>query len=644
MCGIAGVLGPCRAPFGPLLTDMADSLRHRGPDAGGVWSDAEAGIGLAHRRLSILDLSPQGAQPMVSTSGRFVLCYNGEIYNYTVLRREIESCRTVTWRGHSDTEVLVEAIEHWGVAGALARSNGMFAFAVWDRAQRTLTLARDRMGEKPLYIGRVGGVLAFASELKALRRLPGWRQTVNRRALALLLRFGYVPAPLSIHEGIFKLPAATFITFTPDAAAGALDLSQFVARCERYWDLAEIAAAGVADPFPGDEDAAVAALDALLGDAVGLRMEADVPVGALLSGGIDSSLVAALMQRVSLRPVRTFTIGFREDRFDEACHARQVAAHLGTDHTELHLTPDRALDVIPRLPQVYDEPFADASQIPTILVSAIAREHVTVALSGDGGDELFFGYARYADAVRIWRWIGGWPAGVRHTLATGLGSAARTIGGHLGFRLRRLSRRIDAADFDAYYANLLSLTLTPTATSGWPTGLPGDPAIPTRLVNPGQRMMFADQWTYLPEDILAKTDRASMAASLELRAPLIDHRVVEFAWRLPERYRWDGQDGKLLLRRLLYRMIPQELVDRPKQGFEIPLDDWLRGPLREWMLDLLDPAVLREEGLLDANEVSALVTEHLSGRGNHGYALWPALMFEAWQGATGNDNADTGHR
>lgn len=630
MCGIAGILGFCRAPFGPLLTDMADSLRHRGPDAGGVWCDAEAGIGLAHRRLSILDLSPQGAQPMISASGRFVLCYNGEIYNYAALRREIESCRIVAWRGHSDTEVLVEAIEQWGVAGALARSNGMFAFAVWDRAQQTLTLARDRMGEKPLYIGRVGGVLAFASELKALRRLPNWQQTVDRQALALLLRFGYVPAPLSIHQGIFKLPAATFITFTPEAAAGTLDLSRFIARCERYWDLAEIAAAGMADPFPGDDDAAVAALDTLLGDAVGLRMEADVPVGALLSGGIDSSLVAALMQRAVSRPVRTFTIGFREDRFDEARHARLVAAHLGTDHTELHLTPDRALDVIPRLPQVYDEPFADASQIPTILVSAIAREHVTVALSGDGGDELFFGYARYADALRIWRCIGGWPAGVRHTMATGLGSAGRAVGGHLGFRLRRLGRRIDAANFDVFYANLLSLTLTPTAASGWPAELPGDPAIPTRLANLGQRMMFADQWTYLPEDILAKTDRASMAASLELRVPLIDHRVVEFAWRLPERYRWDRQDGKLLLRRLLYRLIPRELVDRPKQGFEIPLDDWLRGPLRKWMLDLLDPATLRNEGYLDASVLSALVAEHLSGRGNHGYALWPALMFEAW--------------
>ena len=387
----------------------------------------------------------------------------------------------------------------------------------------------------------------------------------------------------------------------------------------------------MAAPFPGDEDAAVAALDVLLGDAVGLRMEADVPVGALLSGGIDSSLVAALMQRASTRPVRTFTIGFREDRFDEARHARQVAAHLGTDHTELHLTPHRALDVIPRLPQIYDEPFADASQIPTILVSAIAREHVTVALSGDGGDELFFGYARYADALRIWRRIGGWPAGVRHTLATGLGSAGRAVGGHLGFRLRRLSRRIDAADFNAYYTNLLSLALTPTATSGWTEGLPGDPAIPSRLVNPGQRMMFADQAGYLSDDILTKTDRASMAASLELRVPLIDHRVVEFAWRLPALYQWDGYRGKVLLRQLLYRFVPQELVDRPKQGFEIPLDAWLRGPLREWMLDLLAPAALREEGLLDTDKVLALVTEHLTGHGNHGFALWPALMFEAWQ-------------
>jgi asparagine synthase (glutamine-hydrolysing) len=631
MCGIAGVLGTLLPDIEPRLKAMADTLRHRGPDAGGIWADPAAGIGLAHRRLSIIDLSPQGAQPMASASGRFVLCYNGEIYNHSDLRRELETVRTIDWRGHSDTEVLVEAIAEWGVDAALARSNGMFAFAVWDRELRRLTLARDRLGEKPLYVGRVGKLIAFASEIKALRILPGWQQTVDADALAELLRFGYVPAPRSIHPGIFKLPAGATVSFGPEEVASPLGLDDFVARIRPYWDLAAVATAGTADPFPSDVDTAVAALEPLLADAVARRMVADVPVGALLSGGIDSSLVAALMQRASARPVRTFTIGFDETRFDEARHARRVAAYLGTDHTELHLTADRALDVIPRLPEIYDEPFADPSQIPTFLVSAIAREHVTVALSGDGGDELFFGYGRYADALAIWGRIGDWPVRLRKDMAAGLRGVGRLMGGSLGFRLRRLGRRIDAADFDAYYANLVSLTLVPTAARGWPRSLPGDPAIPEALTDPARRMMFADQRAYLSDDILVKTDRASMAASLELRVPLLDHRVVEFAWRLPDACRRDGRTGKAMLRRLLYRYVPQEIVDRPKQGFEIPVDDWLRGPLREWMLEFLDPAVLRREGLIDAGAVSELVADHLARCGRNGYALWPVLMFEAWR-------------
>lgn len=630
MCGIAGILAPDARPLEPTLAAMTEALRHRGPDADGIWSDGDAGIGFAHRRLSILDLSPQGAQPMASASGRFVLCYNGEIYNHAALRRDLEAGGAIAWRGHSDTEVLLEAIERWGIRTTLERCNGMFAFAVWDRQQRTLTLARDRLGEKPLYIGRVGGMLAFASELKALRRLPGWQETVDRQALAELLRFGYIPAPRSIQSGVFKLPAASLISFGAAEAALPLALDDFTARAENYWDLPAIAAAGTADQFAGDEADAATELEALLGDAVRLRMEADVPVGTLLSGGIDSSLVAALMQKASRRPVKTFTIGFGDSRFDEARHARRVAAHLGTEHTELHLTPERALEAIPRLTEVYDEPFADPSQLPTLLVCEMARRHVTVALSGDGGDELFFGYARYGDALRTWRQLGGWPTGTRRAAAGGLRALGRTVGNGLGFRLRRLGRRIDATDFDAYYANLLSLSLTPTA-AGWPTGLPTDPPFPPGLADPARRMMLADQLAYLPEDILAKTDRASMAASLELRVPLLDPRVVEFAWHLPAAYRWDGRRGKRLLRQLLYRLVPRDIVDRPKQGFEIPVDDWLRGPLRGWMLDLLDPAALRSARLLDASAVSGLVDEHLAGRGNNGYALWPVLVFEAWR-------------
>ena len=641
MCGIAGILGLGVADMGSALTAMADTLRHRGPDAGGVWSDH--GIGLAHRRLSILDLSPQGAQPMQSASGRFVLCYNGEVYNHAELRRALDATTPVNWRGHSDTEILVEAIDRWGVRGTLERSNGMFAFAVWDRQERRLTLARDRLGEKPLYIGQVGGRLVFASELKALRQAPGWRHAVDHEALGLLLRFGYVPAPWSIHPNVFKLPAATFISFSADEAVNDLGLGRFTARCESYWNLSEVAAAGIAEPFQGDADSAVDRLDALLTEAVRIRMEADVPVGAMLSGGLDSSLVVALMQRVSPRPVRTFTIGFREDRFDEARHAKRVAAHLGTDHTEFHLTPDHALEQIPRLPEVYDEPFADPSQLPTLLVSSIARQQVTVALSGDGGDELFFGYGRYRDALRTWRWAGRLPAPARLGLAAGLirlGGAletARHDPRRLGFRLARLGERLDARDFDAYYANLLSFALRPTTRRGWPDRLPTArrSGLATELVGPSAdpmvRMMFADQCLYMPEDILTKVDRVSMAASLEVRVPLLDPAVVAFAWQLPMPLKFDGRSGKVLLRRLLDRHVPRELVDRPKQGFEIPLNDWLRGPLKDWMRDLLDPARLRADGFLDADRISTLVTEQLAGRADHGYALWPALMFQAWQ-------------
>lgn len=636
MCGIAGIFGAGVADLKTVLCDMADTLRHRGPDAGDIWADADAGIGLAHRRLSILDLSPHGAQPMTSASGRFVLSFNGEIYNHSELRASLDASQPIAWRGRSDTEVLLEAIDLWGVHTALERSNGMYAFAVWDRLERKLTLARDRLGEKPLYIGWVGGKLAFASELKALRRLPAWRHDVDRRALALLLRFGYVPAPLSIHPNIFKLPAANYITFSASDVAVSYDLDAFSARCQRYWNLAEIAASGTADPFTGDTNEAVDALQAQLSAAVRLRMEADVPVGAMLSGGIDSSLVAALMQQSASQPVRTFTIGFRESNFDEAPHARKIANHLGTDHTEFHLEPDDALKVIPQLPYIYDEPFADPSQIPTVLVSEIARRHVTVALSGDGGDELFFGYGRYMDALRIWDQIGNWP----HIGRTVLAHVSQTIGSmmpgpkRLGFRLSRFGRRIDAANFNSYYGNLLSLGLIPTASDGWIFSLPEAPvlpSIPQMLADPSSRMMFIDQSLYLPENILTKVDRASMAASLEMRVPLLDPAVVGFAWRLPNELRYSSRGGKMLLRELLYRYVPRELVDRPKQGFAIPLDDWLRYPLREWMTDLLNPVQMRDEGYINADIMAPLVAEHLSGRADNGYALWPVLMFQAWQ-------------
>lgn len=635
MCGIAGIVGrtPSKIPF--VLSAMVDSLKHRGPDASGTWSDAEAGVGLAHRRLSILDLSVLGNQPMLSTSGRFVISYNGEVYNHQDLRKELDKIRAIPWRGRSDTEVLLNAFEQWGVRATLSRINGMFAFAVWDRLGRKLTLARDRMGEKPLYLGWVDADLVFASELKAFRSLPNWKPSVNRKALGLLLRFGYIPAPWSIHEGIFKMPAATLVEFGIEQAALPLSLDEFAARVETYWSLSRVAREGISRPFSGDESEAVESLQGLLDDAVRMRMEADVPVGVLLSGGLDSSLVSALMQRQSTRPVRTFTIGFGEDRFDEARYAKQVADCIGSEHTELRLSPERALDIIPRLPQIYDEPFADSSQIPTVLVSTIARQHVTVALSGDGGDELFFGYGRYFDADRVWNYIGGWPVSARMRFAALLQTAGHVANGwgRWGFRLHRLQQRIKVESFDAFYANLTSLSLTPTASTEWPpvlVGTPPLPAIPDQLQTPATRMMFTDQSLYLPEDILTKVDRASMAVALELRPPLLDHHVVEFCWRLPQRWRFDGHHGKVLLRKLLYRLIPPGLLERPKHGFDIPVDAWLRQPLRNWMLDLLNADEIRREGYLDARAVTALVDEHLSGHGDHGYALWAVLMFQSW--------------
>jgi asparagine synthase (glutamine-hydrolysing) len=640
VCGIAGILSTERFDITPILESMAISLSHRGPDASGIWSDASVGVGLAHRRLSILDLSVLGNQPMISESGRFVISYNGEVYNHHDLRKELDKIRTISWRGRSDTEVLLNAIEQRGVRTSLDRINGMFAFAVWDRLERKLTLARDRMGEKPLYLGWVGTDFVFASELKAFRHLPNWSPSVNRQALGLMLRFGYIPAPFSIYDGIFKLPTASFVEFGIDQAAVPLNLNEFVARVEAYWSLSRVAREGISLPFSGDECEAIESLQALLDDAIRMRMEADVPVGVLLSGGLDSSLVSAIMQRQSARPIRTFTIGFGEGRFDEARHAKRVAERIGSEHTELRLSPKGALDIIPRLPQVYDEPFADSSQIPTILVSAIARQHVTVALSGDGGDELFFGYGRYFDAERIWKYIGRWPVRARMRFAALIQSASHVAVGldRWGFRLRRLQHRIKAKSFDDFYANLMSLSLTPTASTGWPLGLvdtPPLPTIPRQLQTSAARMMFTDQSLYLPEDILTKVDRASMAVALELRPPLLDHRVVEFCWRLPERLRFDGRKGKVLLRKLLYRLIPPELLERPKHGFDIPLDAWLRQPLRSWMLDLLNADEIRREGYLDARAVTALVNEHLSGHGDHGYALWAVLMFQSWLHCTG---------
>lgn len=616
---------------------MAERIAHRGPDDSGVWTDEAAGLALAHRRLSILDLSPAGHQPMPSRSGRWVIAYNGEVYNHLQLRRELDaSGQAPAWRGHSDTETLLACIEAWGVEDTLRRSVGMFAIALWDRERRELWLARDRLGEKPLYYGWQGDVFLFGSELKALRAHPAFNAAVDRGALALLLRHNYIPAPYSIHQGIFKLPAGTWLQ---------LRHGQRDVQPQAYWSLTEVAERGTADPFQGSDAEAVDELARVLGKAVAGQRVADVPLGALLSGGIDSSLIAALMQAQSTRPVRTFTIGFEEKAYDEADHARAVAAHLGTEHTELRLSATDALALIPGLPRMYDEPFADSSQLPTHLVMQLARRHVTVALSGDAGDEFFGGYNRYRFLPKVWCGLGWMPAAVRSPVlglagvAPGLMSklvGATQVADKLG-KVRRLFDCNPSGIDDLYVATVTE----------WPDAghMVVDGAIPPNrldqreiwpvLPDPVARMMVLDGLTYLPDDILTKVDRASMAVSLETRAPFLDRDVMEFAWRLPMRMKLRDGRGKWILRQLLDRHVPRALIERPKMGFGIPLDQWLRGPLREWAGDLLNPDRLRHEGYLQPEAITKTWQAHLRGEGSYGYRLWSVLMFQAWLDSQG---------
>lgn len=654
MCGLTGFWHPEGCPpdeAAATVRRMADTLTDRGPDDAGVWVDGGAGLALGHRRLAIVDLSPAGHQPMVSACGRWVMAFNGEIYNHRDLRAEIEKAAGAgaaapAWRGHSDTETLLAAIGHWGVRGALERAVGMFALALWDRYTRTLTLARDRLGEKPLYYGWQRGVLLWGSELKALRAHPAFVGEIDRGALALYFRHNYVPAPYAIYRGIRKLPPGTLLTLSARQAQAG-DLGEPVA----YWSLADVVREGLRAPFEGTESEAVDEAERLLRQAVAGQMVADVPLGAFLSGGIDSSTVVALMQAQSARPVKTFTIGFHEGEYDEARHAAAVARHLGTDHTELYVTPQAAIDVIPRLPSVYDEPFADASQIPTLLVAQLARQHVTVSLSGDGGDELFGGYNRYFWAQALWRRLGWMPPGVRGALAQGLKILspdawnrllavasglipARYRYANLGDKLHKLAGVLQARTPEEIYRLLVSHWFNPAEL------VPGAEEPPTALTRPQawsmledfrHRMMALDAVSYLPDDILVKVDRAAMAVSLETRVPLLDHRVVELAWRMPLGYKIRDGQGKWLLRQVLYRHVPRELVERPKQGFGVPIDHWLRGPLREWAEDLLDARHLREGGYLDSAPVRRLWEEHLSGRRNWQYHLWDVLMWEAWR-------------
>jgi asparagine synthase (glutamine-hydrolysing) len=625
---------------------MADALAHRGPDDAGVWSDPVAGVALAHRRLSIVDLSPEGHQPMVSARGRYVVVFNGEIYNYPELRAALEAERAApAWRGHSDTEVLLAAIEHWGLEAALRRFVGMFAFALWDAGVRELHLVRDRMGEKPLYYGWAGRALVFGSELKALCAFPGFRRDVDPDALALYLRYACVPAPYSIFTEAHKLLPGTFMT---------IGQQDFVARrrprVQPYWTLAGAADSGVRTASRGAARELTDELERTLRAAVAGQMVADVPLGAFLSGGIDSSTVVALMQAQSSLPVRTFSIGFEEAGYDEAVHAKRVAQHLGTDHTELYITPQDALGVVPSLPQMYDEPFGDASQVPTFLVSQLARRSVTVSLSGDGGDELFGGYNRYRWGRRLRTWLRWTPAVLQRGMARAITARSATdwdrafdrLGAALpgalrygapGDKLHKLAGLLGTASDELLYQRLVSYwpdgTVRREATYPVPPGWIAY-GTPSALRSLPERMMYLDALGYLPDDILVKVDRAAMSVSLETRVPLLDHRVVELAWRLPPRMKLRGGQGKWLLRRVLDRYVPRALVERPKQGFAIPLDSWLRGPLREWAETLLEESRLRREGFLDHAAVRRRWQEHLSGARNWQYHLWIVLMFQAW--------------
>jgi asparagine synthase (glutamine-hydrolysing) len=650
MCGLAGFLEPAgfaQAEGEERARAMAQRLVHRGPDDEGVWSDGEAGVCLAHRRLSILDLSPSGHQPMASAGGRFVTAFNGEIYNYADLRRELESAGAApAWRGHSDTEVLLAGFEAWGVAATAARTVGMFALAVWDRHERSLSLARDRMGEKPLYYGWQGGAFLFGSELRALRAHPAFAGTVDRRALTLLLRYAYVPAPYSIHEGIAKLAPGTVLTLPHGA-------SEPVVR--PYWTLREAVEEGRRHPFAGTDVEAVGELETRLRAAVGLQMVADVPLGAFLSGGVDSSTIVALMQAQSSRPVRTFTIGFHEKAWDEAVHARAVAAHLGTDHTELYVSPQDVLDVVPGLPDFYDEPFADASQVPTILVARLARQHVTVSLSGDAGDELFGGYSRYFMARGLWDRVRPLPAPLRSLAARGLtGVPARAWdwlgrpvagllpagwrGRPLGVRAHQFAELLKARSPDEIFHGIVSHWHDPVSAvvgGAEPTTVLVDRSAWPPVADFEQRMMYLDALSYLPDDVLTKVDRAAMSTSLETRVPLLDHRIVEFAWTLPTRLKIREGRGKWILRQVLDRYVPRELIERPKVGFGVPLASWLRIDLRDWAEELLDESRLRREGYLHPGPVRRKWREHLGGGQNWHHALWNVLMFQAWLEAEG---------
>ena len=645
MCGLTGFFAwqASAAQQAFAINQMAQQIVHRGPDSEGYWQDAAAGIAFGHRRLAIVDLSSAGFQPMLSASGRYVLALNGEIYNHKLCRADL-ALSDFAWRGHSDTETLLAGFDAWGIERTIQKCVGMFAFAVWDRQTQQLTLGRDRLGEKPLYYGWVGqgseAVFLFGSELKSLRVHPAFDAAVCPNALASYLQNMTVAGIRSIYKGIHKVAPGTLLSVSVKRSEPVI---------QQYWSFDEIAVNGARQPFTCSETDAVNALELLLKDSVAQQMMADVPLGAFLSGGVDSSTIVALMQAQSARPVKTFSIGFEEDAYNEAEYARAVAQHLGTDHTNLYVTPQQALDVISRLPFLYDEPFADSSQIPTFLVSQMARQHVTVALSGDAGDELFAGYNRYQLTASLWPKLSRVPRTLRQAAAWGLTrfspATLNRWASHLpasrhwvgvGDKLHKGASVLAAESVDALYRGMVAtgwtdpvLILRERITETSPLHLPELAGL-TNV----ERMMALDGLNYLPDDILTKVDRAAMSVSLETRLPFLDHRIVEFAWRLPMAYKLrhesNGWVSKWALRQVLYRYVPQSLIERPKAGFGVPIEHWLRGPLRDWAEDLLSQERLHRDGFFSPAPVRKKWAEHLSGQRNHQHALWCVLMFQIW--------------